>query len=124
MGKSIFFTKKLFFYIFLFLLSINSILCGTCKNVYDLLNKTCYNDVITFNHSKYRAGHACTNNQGNMIVEFSTDPEQSNIRLFYGLNNRGRYYFPGEPVFKEVNIANCPDCEDNGYRGRFNLEIY
>ena len=123
MGKSIFFTKKLktliFFYIFLFLLSINSILCGTCKNVYDLLNKTCYNDVITFNHSKYRAGHACTNNQGNMIVEFSTDPEKSNIRLFYGLNNRGRYYFPGEPVFKEVNIANCPDCEDNGCRGRF-----
>ena len=124
MVKIIFFINKfkklkLFINIFQILLSIDLILCRTCKNVHDLLNKTCYNDVITFNHNQFRAGHACTNKQGNMIIEFSINPEESNLRLFYGLNKRGRYYFPGEPVYKEINITNCLDCEDNKYRGRF-----
>ena len=87
MVKIIFFTNKfkklkLFINIFQILLSIDLILCRTCKNVHDLLNKTCYNDVITFNHNQFRAGHACINKQGNMIIEFSIDPEESNLRLF------------------------------------------
>ena len=90
-----------------------------CKGIIDLSDTDCFNDVITFNHDKWRAGHACTNNYGNLLVEFSLNPENSCKRLFYGLNKNGRYYFPGEPVFKEINTTNCVDCDNNEYRGRF-----
>lgn len=124
MGKIKFFAKNftnlsLLIYIFQILLLIDSNFCGICKNVHDLSNKTCYNDVITFNHSQFLSGHACTNKQGNMIVEFSVDDGDLNLRLFYGLNKKGRYYFPGEPVYKEIRISNCVDCEVDDLRGRY-----
>ena len=92
---------------------IDIIFCEGCHNIINLLDKSCFNDVITFNHSYWRAGHACTNKKGEVIVEFSTDPGESKKRLFYGLNKRGRYYFPGEPVFKEIDDMQCQDCEND-----------
>ena len=79
----------------------------------------CYNDVIKFDHDTWRAGHACTNNNGDMIVEFSLNPKYSSKRLFYGLKKNGRYYFPGEPVYKQIDNITCQDGENNGYKGRF-----
>ena len=124
MGEIKFFSKNLtklslLIFIFQILLLIDSTFCGICKNVHDLSNKTCYNDVITFNHSQFRSGHACTNKQGNMIVEFSVNDGEKNLRLFYGLNKKGRYYFPGEPVYKEIRISNCVDCDDGDLKGRY-----
>ena len=114
------FSKINIFLFFLLLCFINiQTFSHPCKGIIDLSIKDCFNDVITFNHSQWRAGHACTNSQGNVLVEFSLNPENSCKRLFYGLNKRGRYYFPGEPVFKEINTTNCVDCDDNEYRGRF-----
>ena len=58
--------------------------------------------------------------KGEVIVEFSLDIGESSSRLFYGLKKNGRYYFEGEPVFKEIDYTQCVDC-DNGskYKGRF-----
>ena len=112
--------KNNFILFFLLFCSLNTqTFSQACKNIIDLSNKNCFNDVITFNHSKWRAGHACTNKHGSVLVEFSLNPENSCKRLFYGLNKKGRYYFPGEPVFKEINTTNCVDCDNNEYRGRF-----
>ena len=114
-------------YIAIFLFSINLIYCRECKNVTNLLDQNCFNDVITFNHSYWRSGHACATEKGEVIVEFSTNPGISKKRLFYGLNKEGRYYFPGEPVYKEIDDIKCEDCSNNDYRGRFesrNLLVY
>ena len=109
-----------FLFLFEFILLLNLTFCTpSCKGIIDLSDTDCFNDVITFNHDKWRAGHACTNKYGNTIVEFSLNPSNSSKRLFYGLNKKGRYYFPGEPFFKEINTTNCVDCDDNDYRGRF-----
>ena len=89
------------------------------NEVENLLNTTCYNDLITFNHSTWRAGHACVNNNGDLIIEFSTNPKESKSRLFYGLNKNGRYYFPGEPVFKQIDDMTCQNCDNENYKGRF-----
>ena len=110
---------KLFLFVLQLFFLFNIIFCEGCHNIINLLDKSCFNDVITFNHSYWRAGHACTNNKGEVIVEFSTDPGESKKRLFYGLNKRGRYYFPGEPVFKEIDDMQCQDCENDIYKGRF-----
>ena len=52
-------------------------------------------------------------------MEFSLNDGESSKRLFYGLNKNGRYYFPGEPVYKQINSMTCQDCDSNNYRGRF-----
>lgn len=111
--------SKISLIIFLLYLIPNPIFSGACDNIYDLSNTNCYNDVIKFDHDKFRAGHSCTNNQKNVIVEFSLNPGESNLRLLYGLKENGRYYFQGEPVYIEINTKNCVDCDNHKYRGRF-----
>ena len=108
---------RLYIFIFLFLISFNFVACDDCFKVTNLQNKTCFNDVITFNHDKWRAGHACNDRDENLIVEFSLD-KNSSRRLFYGLNKNGRYYFPDEPVYKELDLT-CQDCPDDILQGRF-----
>ena len=110
---------QLYIIISLFLFSFETVTSDKCFNATNLKNKTCYNDVITFNHDNWRAGHACNSKNGDLIVEFSLNPGESSKRLFYGLNKKGRYYFPNEPVFKEIGSMVCQDCSDNNYRGRF-----
>ena len=110
-------------FIFLFLLLLNLIFCEGCKGVVDLSDKAnCYNDVITFSHKHWRAGHAATNKKGEVIVEFSPDEEDSKSRLFYGLKKNGRYFFPEEPFYKQIDTMTCEDCTDQ-YRGRFESRV-
>ena len=109
---------KLFIYIFCLLLNIDIIFCGNCKSIEALNDTNCFNDVITFNHDKWRAGHASTNLNGDMIIEFSLNPSEGKKRLFYGLKKNGRYYFPNEPVYKEISEMQCDSCSSS-YRGRF-----
>ena len=90
----------------------------TCKGIQLLTDTSCFNDVITFNHDKWRAGHASTNLKGDMIIEFSLNPSKGKKRLFYGLKKNGRYYFPNEPVYKEISEMQCQSCSSS-YRGRF-----
>ena len=106
----------LYAYIFPIILSFYLVSCDDCSDVTNLKNKTCFNNVITFNHNKWRAGHGCNDRNENLIVEFSLE-RNSSQRLFYGLNKKGRYYFPDEPVYKEINLA-CQDC-NNSLQGRF-----
>ena len=54
----------------------------TCKGIQLLTDTSCFNDVITFNHDKWRAGHASTNLKGDMIIEFSLNPSEGKKRLF------------------------------------------
>ena len=98
-------------------LQISFIFCGVCYKKKLLTTDTeCYNDVIHFSHAKWRAGHACNTLKGELFVEFSVDESndesQSKRRLLYGLKKNGRYYFPDEPVYKEITF-------DNEKKGRF-----
>ena len=107
---------RLFLFIFQILLSIVFISCGTCKNIIDLTDKNCYNDLILFNDLDWRAGHACTNNQNVTIIEFSRNHGSEKSRLFYGLKDNGRYYF-SDATYK-IDTMRCDDCSSD-YRGRF-----
>ena len=119
---------RLFIFIYQILLALVPISCDGCKNIVNLSTKSCYNDVIKFDHDKWRAGHACVTDNGDLIMEFSLNPEESSKRLFYGLNKNGRYYFPGEPVYKQIDNMVCQDCaSDPNHKGRFesiNLLVY
>ena len=108
---------QLYAFIFLFLLSFNLVSCNDCFNVTNLKDETCFNNVITFNHDKWRAGHACIDRNENLIVEFSLDKNNTK-RLFYGLNKNGRYYFQNEPLYKEIDLT-CQDCPNDDLKGRF-----
>ena len=107
---------RLFLFIFQILLSIDFISCGTCKNIKDLTNKNCYNDLILFNDLDWRAGHACTNKQNVTIIEFSRNHGSEKSRLFYSLKDNGRYYF-SKATYK-IDTMRCDDCSTD-YRGRF-----
>ena len=114
---------NLFIYVFIFLLSFKLISCDGCKGISDLSDSTnCYNDVITFSHLNWRAGHAATNKNGELIVEFSPDVVNTSSRLFYGLKKNGRYYFPGEPVYKQIDYMECEDCIKSE-RGRYESRV-
>jgi len=111
---------RILIYFFLFAFPITAIYCQNCKDIHDLSNKICFNDIITFDHDNWRSGHASINNNGDMIIEFSLEQLESDSRLFYGLKKNGRYYFPGEPVFREIKEMNCEEAENGSkYKGRF-----
>ena len=105
---------RLFIFILQILLQINLSFCGNCNNIQNLLNTNCYNDLIIFNDSNWRAGHACTNNKNVTIVEFSLNEGESDKRLFYGLKENGRYYFTDYTYgLKKYDSMPCTssDCE-------------
>ena len=111
---------RILIYFFLIAFPINIVYCQNCKDIHDLSNKTCFNNIITFDHDNWRSGHASINNNGDMIIEFSLEQLESDSRLFYGLKKNGRYYFPGEPVFREIKEMNCEEAENGSkYKGRF-----
>ena len=99
------------------MLQIDLISCGNCKNIHNLLDTTCYNDLIIFNDSNWRAGHACTNKDNVTIVEFSLNDEESDKRLFYGLKENGRYYFT--EGLKKIDSMVCHSNDCGNYKGRF-----
>ena len=108
---------RLFIFIFQILLQIDLISCGNCKNIHNLLDISCYNDLIIFNDSNWRAGHACTNKDNVTIVEFSLNDEESDKRLFYGLKENGRYYFT--EGLKKIDSMVCHSNDCGNYKGRF-----
>ena len=76
---------RILIYFFLIAFPINIVYCQNCKDIHDLSNKTCFNNIITFDHDNWRSGHASINNNGDMIIEFSLEQLESDSRLFYGL---------------------------------------
>ena len=91
--------------------TINIIYCSdSCPKGVSIDTKTCFNDVLKFDSSKYRAGHFVTYKSKDMIVEFSDDDMSDQSygykRIFYGLKENGRYYFPNEsPIWEITNIG-------------------
>ena len=111
---------KLFILIFQLVLLISYFSLINCENIIDLTDSTILNQVITLNHGLWRAGHGATNKNGDLIMEFSLNPHESESRLFFGLKKNGRFYFEDEPYFKEITSMNCVDCGDKyRYKGRF-----
>ena len=99
------------------ILSINIIFCQNCKNVENLLSKTCYNDLIIFDDLNWRSGHASTNNKNITIVEFSLNSGNIEKRLFYGLKNNGRYYFTNGLL--KIDSMTCSGCSSSDRKGRY-----
>ena len=105
--------------IFLVLLNlINISFCSECTRGDSITDtKKCFNDVLTFNNLKYRAGHFVTYKNGDMIVEFSDDggDDDGFSRIFYGLKKDGRYYFPNNSPTWEIKYIGKIDAA----RGRY-----
>ena len=108
---------RLFIFLYEILLLFDLTFCGNCKNVSSLKQTSCFNDVIIFNDNNWRAGHAATNKKNVTIVEFSLDNGENQSRLFYGLNQNGRHYFPDK--YKKIDSMICQDCGSSNYKGRF-----
>ena len=94
---------------FLFILLILSIviklsLSTSCKKNDKIINKDCFNNILIFNQTTFRAGHSAQNQRGYFILQFSKDSEEGN-RLFYGLNKYGRNFFPNESPTKEIILT-------------------
>ncbi len=91
--------------IFSLLLLMNNIwlIQSSCSKNDKISNTNCFNDVIVFKDSKWRAGHSALNKDGVFIMEFSVDDE-SGDRLFYGLKPNGRYYFSNDTATKKVTL--------------------
>ena len=111
---------RLLIFILQILLQINLIFCGNCANIENFLDKNCYNDLIIFNDSNLRAGHASTNNNKVTIVEFSLNEGESDKRLFYGLKENGRYYFTDHTYgLKKIDSMPCTSSDCGNFKGRF-----
>ena len=113
--------------IFLFFFEFNFSLSKSCKGISDLTDKDCFNAVVMFDHKHFRAGHGATNDNNDTIFEFSVDSGTVGTRLFYGLKKNGRYYFPGEPVFKEITLTDknaTSNTNDLGRYESYNLFIH
>ena len=91
---------KAFLIIFSFLMFMmaNS---QTCSADIDISNTTCFTNVKIFNISNkyYRVGHFARNSKRDMIIEYS----YLQFRLFFGLKQDGKLYYPNET--KEIELA-------------------
>ena len=100
--------SKFNFFIFPLILFVNNIILvrslTSCSKNDSISNKACFNDVLIFNNMQYRAGHSALNKDGLFILEFSTNSE-SGIRVFYGLEKNGRYFFSENSPTKEINLT-------------------
>ena len=107
-------SEKVFLF-FIFLIKITSSETNTCnsENNKQLSNTDCFTDIIKFDQDNYRAGHAIVTKNKELLIEFSLDYNSSN-RLFYGLKNNGRNYFPDDSFVKIVDIG-----DDNGIKSRY-----
>ena len=120
MSESIFSTSLFLFHFFTYttiimLNLINITFCSGCAKDTLITNVTCFNDLLKFD--KYRAGHFVTYKNGDMIAEFSDDgdgDEYGFLRIFYGLKQNGRYYFPNETPTREFNVTKIDQA-----RGRY-----
>ena len=112
--------NSLFITFLLIIQNINLSLCATCAKDTLISDTKCFNNVLKFDSKKYRAGHFVTYKNGDMIAEFSDDGALGDntvgySRIFYGLKENGRYYFPDEsPIWEIQNIGKI----DNA-RGRY-----
>ena len=100
--------SKFNFFIFPLILFVNNIILvrslTSCSKNDSISNKACFNDVLIFNNMQYRAGHSALNKDGLFILEFSTNSE-SGIRVFYGLEKNGRFFFSDNSPTKEINLT-------------------
>jgi len=100
--------------IFIIFIQIGKFFCQTCRNIFDLDNSECFNNILVINGSKYRAGHFAKNKNNDVIVEYST----SDQRLFYGLHKNGKYYYDSESHFFEKNLTGIT-YRNQTYKGRY-----
>ena len=111
---------NLLFLFFLLLINFKSIYTEDieCKTNNNLNNNKCFNNIIKFDHQKFRAGHFSTTNNNDLIIEYSTD-DPDTLRMFYGLTKDGRYFFPNESHILEFNIIGAKYNDATTYYGRY-----
>ena len=107
-------TNTLNIFITIIFIQISKFFCQTCRNIFDLDNSQCFNNILVINSSKYRAGHFAKNKNNDVIVEYST----TSRRLFYGLHKNGKYYYESESHFKEKNMTGI-EYREQVYEGRY-----
>jgi len=97
-----------YFFLLLFFVKFISISSNTCKSKAKVSNTDCFTDIIKFDQNNYRAGHAITTKNGELLIEYSLDADSSE-RLFYGLKNNGRNYFTNDSFIKIIDVGNDED---------------
>ena len=98
-------TRRLCFFLFFIIISINLIYVNTneCKSDASLNNRNCFTQIFTFDHPKLRGGQFYTNQNGDLIIEYRDDTFP-NKRIFYGIKQEGGNFFPTEDGFFEYTI--------------------
>ena len=65
------------------------------------------NNIIIFNHSKFKSGNFAINKNGDLFIEYYSkdDNNKPSSRLFYGLQKNGRELFFNQSSYtQEINI--------------------
>ena len=119
-----FFSMHSILSLILILTQINISFCvveDSCKSITSYTNTQCFNEKIIF-YDTMRGGHFETLDDGTLIIEYSSNNENSK-RMFYGLKKNGRFYFPDETPVKYFNAKN-PDNDNHGRYESKNKIIY
>ena len=114
-SKAYSFSKNSYIYIFTFisLIILFPITISTgCSKGTEINDTSCFNDLIIIKKN-HRSGYFATNKNGDMIIEYTNDcNNKTDERLFYGIKENGRYFFPDEKAYKEKKVDN-PDNSRN-----------
>ena len=80
----------------------NELLDNSCIIGNSIIKTQWINNILIFNESNYWSGEFAVNDDGDMIIEYSSKGFE---RLFYGLKNDGSYYFNNDSNHtKIINI--------------------
>ena len=112
-GKTKINLNVLIYIIITFIFNLKLFTCRNCNLVNELDDSECFN-ILLINSSTYRAGHFAKNKAGDVIVEYSSE----NQRLFYGLQENGKYYFENDSHFKIKNVTKI-DISGKIFEGRY-----
>ena len=83
-----------------------------------------YDHIITFDHSKFKAGNFAKNKNGELFIEYYSedDNDMSTSRLFYGRQKNGRELFFNESSnTQEINIGLDEIIDISGYYNYFDI---
>ena len=85
-----FFKFKLYiFFLLIFLNNFKEIKTANCNENTNMGNNECYTDILKFDNNRWRAGHSALNKNGDFIIEFSPDAEDTalmqKIQLDYSM---------------------------------------
>ena len=95
---------------------INFILLSNLISIHAIGNNSPYDveNIIEFNHKKFKAGNFATNKNGELFIEYYSEEDRDKpaSRLFYGRTKNGRELFFNESSFTQELDIGLDETED------------